>query len=55
MNTLAFSCTVCFFRKLKNHGEKECKRHYLVLEKLQKGRDKWNKDRMKWLDFINKA
>ena len=30
------------------------KRHYLALEKLQRARDKRNKDRIKRLDFINK-
>ena len=39
---------------LTDHGAKERKRHYLALEKLQKERDKWNEDRMKRLDFINK-
>ena len=29
-------------------------RHNLALEKLQRARDKWNKNRMKQLDFINK-
>ena len=29
-------------------------RHDLALEKLQRARDKWNKNRMKQLDFINK-
>ena len=41
-----------------DHGEKKCKRHDLAIEKLQKGleraRYKWNKDRMKRLDLINK-
>ena len=53
MNALAFSGTI-FFSKLTEHGEKECKRHYLPLEKLQRVRDKWNEDRMKRLGFINK-
>ena len=39
---------------LRNDGEKERKRHDLAEEKLQKTRDKWNEDRMKRLDFINK-
>ena len=30
------------------------KRHDLALEKLPRARDKWNKDRIKQLDFINK-
>ena len=39
---------------LTDHGAKDCKRHDLVLEKLRRARDKWNDDRMKRLDFINK-
>ena len=37
-----------------DHGDKELKRHDLALEKLQRARNKWKKDRMKRLDFINK-
>ena len=37
-----------------DHGKKERKRHDLALEKLHGARDKWNEDRMKRLDFINK-
>ena len=39
---------------MTDHGEEERKRHDLALEKLQRARDKWNEDRMKRLDFINK-
>ena len=39
---------------LTDHGAKECKRHDLAEEKLQRARDKRNEDRMKRLDFINK-
>ena len=39
---------------LRNDGAKERKRHDLAEEKLQKTGDKWNEDRMKRLDFINK-
>ena len=39
---------------IKDHGVKECKRHDFAEEKLQRVRDKWNQDRMKRLDFINK-
>ena len=39
---------------LWDDGGKECKRHDLALEKLQRARDEWNKDQMKRLDFINK-
>ena len=55
MNALAFSSTNFFFSKLTDHGEKERKRHDLALEKLQRSRDKWNEDRMKRLDFVNKS
>ena len=36
------------------NGAEERKRHDLALEKLQKARDEWNRDRMKHLDLINK-
>ena len=35
-------------------GAKERKSHDLAEESLQRARHKWNKDRMKLLDFINK-
>ena len=54
MNALAFSGINFTFSKLTDHGEEERKRHNLTLEKLQRARDEWNKDRMKRLDFINK-
>ena len=54
MNALAFIGTNCFSNKLTDHGEKERKRHNLALEKLQRGSDKWNENRMKRLDFMNK-
>ena len=54
VNPLAFSGTNFVFRKLTDHGEEEQKRHDLALEKLQRTRDEWNKDRTKRLDFINK-
>ena len=47
VNALAFSGTNFVFSKLTDHGAKECKRHDLALEKLQKARDEWSKDRMK--------
>ena len=37
-----------------DHGEEECKRHDLAIERFQRARDEWNEDLMKWLDFINK-
>ena len=39
---------------LTDDGAKERKRHDLTEEKLQRARDKWNEDRMKQLDFMNK-
>ena len=54
VNALPFSGTSFIFSKLKDHGEEERKRHDLALEKLQRARDKWNKNRMKQLAFINK-
>ena len=54
VNALAFSGTNFLFSRLTDHGEEERKRHDLALEKLQRARDKWNEDRMKRLDFINK-
>ena len=54
LNALVFSGTNFVFSRLTDHGEEECKRHGLAEEKLQRARDKWNEDRMKRLDFINK-
>ena len=42
------------FNMVTDHSAKECKRHDLALKKLQRAMDKWNEDRMKRLDFINK-
>ena len=53
MNALVFSGTNFLFSKLTDHGEKECKRHDLALEKRQKIRDEWNEDGMRRIDFIN--
>ena len=50
----AFSNTNFVFSNFTDHGEEERKRHDLALEKLQRARDEWNKDRMRRLDFINK-
>ena len=57
--SFAFSATVfgganLAFSMLTDSGAKERKRHDLALEKLQRARDKWNKNRMKRLDFISK-
>ena len=54
VNAIAFSDTTFVFSRLTNHGAIERKRHDLEEEKLQKARDKWNDDRMKRTDFINK-
>ena len=54
INALAFSGTSFIFSRLLDHGTKERKRHDLAEEKLQNARGKWNRDRMKCLDFINK-
>ena len=50
----AFSSANLVLSMLTGHGEKERKRHDLALGKLQRARDKWNEDRMKRLQFIDK-
>ena len=55
VNALAFSGTNFVFSQLTDHGEEERKRHDLAFEKPQRARDKWNENRMKRLDFINKS
>ena len=54
INALAFSGTNYIFSKFSDHGEAERKRHDIALEDLQRDRDKWNQERLKRLDFINK-
>ena len=54
VNALAFSGTNFFFSRLTDHGAEERKRHDLALEKLQRDRDEWDRDRMKRLDFMSK-
>ena len=54
VNTLALSDTNFVFSRLTDHGAQERKRHDLALEKLQRAKDEWNRDRMKRLDFVNK-
>ena len=54
VNAFAFSGTNFIFSRLTDHGAEECKRHDLAEEKLQRARDKWNRDRMKRLDSINR-
>ena len=41
------------FSKLSNHGAGERKRHNQAVEKLQKDRNSWVKERQQRLDFIN--
>ena len=53
INALAFSGTNYLFSKFSYHGKTERKRHDLALEKLQRDRDAWNKERTERLDFIN--
>ena len=68
VNALAFSGTNFVFNRLTDHGEEECRRYDITLERLQKARGGWegwkggrkearggwNEDRMKRLGFINK-
>ena len=50
VNALTFSVTNFAFSRLTDHGREERKRHDFALEKLQRAKDKWNRDRMKRLD-----
>ena len=54
VNALVFRDTNVIFSRLTGHAAKERKRHDLTLEKLPRARNKWNKERTKRLDFINK-
>ena len=54
VNPLTFSGNNFVFSRLTHHGAEERKIHDLALEKLQRARDEWNRDRMKRLDLINK-
>ena len=54
VNALAFNGTNFVFNRLTDDSAEERKRHDLAEEKLQRAKDKWNEDRMKQLDFINK-
>ena len=47
-------CINFIFSRLEDHRAKECKGHDLEEGKLKRARNKWNEDRMKRLDFINK-
>ena len=53
INSLAFSGSNYMFSKLSNHGADERKRHNEAIEKLQKDRNSWVKERQQRLDFIN--
>ena len=53
INALAFSGTNFLFSTLSDHGAAERKRHDIAIEKLQKARDLWNKQRIERLDYIN--
>ena len=54
VNALASSGTNFVFSRLTDHGAEERKTHDLALEKLQRARDEWNRDRRKRLYLINK-
>ena len=54
VNTLAFGSTNLAFSMLTDHDAKERQIHDLAEERLQKARNKWNRDRMKCLDYINR-
>ena len=54
INAVAFTGASAGFSMLGNDGGKERKRHDLEEEQFQRARDKWNENRMKRLDFINK-
>ena len=54
VNALAFSDTNFVFSRLTDHGAEKRKRHDLALEKFQRVRHEWNRDRLKRLDFINR-
>ena len=53
INALAFSGSNYMFSKLSNHGAGERKRHNEAIEKLEKDRNSWVKERQQRLDFIN--
>ena len=54
VNALAVSGTNFISSRLTYHGAEERKIRDLALEKFQRARDEWNRDRMKRLDFMNK-
>ena len=52
-HAVAFSGSNYIFNKLSDHGAGERVRHDQAIEKLQKDRDSWFKERQQRLDFIN--
>ena len=52
--TIGGQCISLVFSRFTDHGKEERRLHDLALEKLHRVRNKWNEDRMKWLDFMNK-
>ena len=54
VNALTFSGTNFVFSRFTDQGEEERKRHDLALEKLQRAKEEWNRDRIKRLDVVNK-
>ena len=55
VNATAFcGGNLAFIMLRDDSAEEKCKRNDLKEEELQRARDKWNEDRMKWLDFISK-
>ena len=46
VNALAFRGTNFVFSSLTDHRTEERKRHDLALEKLQRARHEWNRDRI---------
>ena len=54
INATAFVGVSLGFRMLRNDGEKERKRMVQQKKSFKGARGKWNENRMKRLDFINK-
>ena len=54
INATAFGSVGLAFNMLRHDNGKERKKRDLAEEQLQRARDKWNEDRMKRFDFINK-
>ena len=55
INALAFSGTNAAFSLLGDHGGTERKRHDIAIERLNKAREDWSRDRQERLDLINKT